>query len=58
MAKANPGIVLKENTIKFRPYSTDEEVPIIGKCKATLKNKGGWRHDTTIYVVDGGRSPY
>ena len=39
---------------QFQPYSTDEEVPIIGKCKATLKNKGGWKHETTIYVVDGG----
>ena len=54
MAKANQRIVLHENNIKFRPYSTDEEVPIIGKCKVTLKNRGGWEHETTIYVVDGG----
>ena len=31
---------LTENNVKFRPYSTDEEVPIIGKCKVTLRNMG------------------
>ena len=54
VAKANPGLVLKENTIRFRPYSTDKEVPIIGKCKAVLSNEAGGDHVTTIYVVDGG----
>ena len=54
VAKANPGIVLEENNVKFRPYSTDEEVPIIGKCKVKLKNQGGWEHETTVYVVEDG----
>lgn len=40
VAKANPGLELTENNVKFRPYSTDEEVPIIGKCKVTLRNMG------------------
>ena len=47
-AKANPGIMPQENITKFCPYSTDEDVLTIGKCK------GGWNHEATLYVADGG----
>ena len=48
VAKANPNLILRENTIKFRPYSTNEEVPIIGKCKATLRNLALGDHKTNF----------
>ena len=51
--KKNPEALLKENSIRFRPYSTDKTVPVMGYLDVKLKNQEGGTHRTKIYAVKG-----
>ena len=49
----NPDITLHESRIRFKPYSTNKTVPLIGCFRARLRNNLGRVHTTTVYVVEG-----
>ena len=41
---------LKETRLKFRPYGTNQYLPIIGKALVRLSAKAGAVIDTEVYV--------
>ena len=51
--KENPATRLEKSRIIFKPYSSEEEVPILGKVRVSLKSLGGHKTRSTAYVVKG-----
>ena len=49
----NPDVKLRHTKIRFRPYSTKAEVPLLGKMKVKLTNNNGYQTNTTVYVTKG-----
>ena len=49
----NPDTKLRHTKVKFRPYSTNTTVPMLGSMQVRLTNNNGKVHKTTIYVTKG-----
>ena len=49
----NPDIKLTHTKIKFRPYSTDAMVPLLGSMEVRLYNNRGKAHKTRVYITEG-----
>ena len=49
----NPDVKLRHTKVRFRPYSTKAEVPLLGKMKVKLTNNNGYHTNTTVYVTKG-----
>ena len=51
----NPDVKLRHTNVKFRPYSTDQVVPLLGSMDVKLMNSRGKLHYTRVYVTKGQR---
>ena len=51
----NPEIKLQHTKVKFRPYSTDTYVPLLGSMGVRLTSSNGMTHKTRVYVTKGQR---
>ena len=49
----NPDMKLRRSNMRFRPYSTDEAIPLLGMCDVKLRSKRGKTVKTRIYVAEG-----
>ena len=50
--KVGDGAQIKPTTLKFRPYGTQQSLPIIGRAKLTLQAEAGATIETDVYVLD------
>ena len=48
MKGENPSLRLEKSRITFKPYSLEEEVPIMGKAKVTLISQRGHKTNSTV----------
>lgn len=53
--KRNPQIRVTPMKVSFKPYSTDAEVPIMGKVQLQVTNQNGVALNTMFYVVEKGK---
>ena len=53
--KKNPDIKLRHMKIRFRPFSSDSNVPLLGCMEVRLTNNRGKAITTTVYVTQGQR---
>ena len=53
LRQENPQMVLKKNTVIFRPYGTKVRLPIVGRSKVKMENQNGKKVKTMVYVVKG-----
>ena len=49
----NPNIKLRHTKVKFRPYSTNAYVPLLGSMDIRLTSSNGMTHKTRVYVTEG-----
>ena len=47
----NLDVKLRHTNVKFRPYSTDTTVPLLGSMEVQLTNNRGKVHNSTIYIT-------
>ena len=58
LVKASPNTrppKLKKNKVRFVPFGTKQNLPILGRTKCTLQAKGGACTTTIVYVVKGAK---
>ena len=51
MVKADPLLKAKRCRVKFTPYGTEVDLPMIGRTKAVLSNGIGGKISTIVYIV-------
>ena len=51
MVKADPLLKAKRCRVKFTPYGTEMDLPMIGRTKAVLNNGVGGKISTIVYIV-------
>ena len=49
----NPNVKLRKTNVKFRPFSTNTTVPLLGSMDVKLTNNHGRTHLTRLYVTKG-----
>ena len=54
MKKADPSLRPKRCRVNFTPYGTRDQLDMIGRTKAILKNEAGGQVDTIVYIAKGG----